>query len=191
MSYRACAWCGAPIGPLRRADVLFCSGRCRVANHRAGRCPRGLVDADRWVRWSRSKVPLTVDGRPASSTDPSTWTSWRQVRRSDVGVGAGFVLNGDGIVCVDIDHCLDGSQVLPWARDLVASLPETFVEVSPSGDGLHVWGRADVTSGRRVPVPGGTVEIYGTGRYITVTGRPWEGSKPVLADLTELIGQVM
>jgi hypothetical protein len=33
-----CSWCGDPFTPARR-DARYCSGRCRVAAHRAGRKP--------------------------------------------------------------------------------------------------------------------------------------------------------
>ena len=70
---------------------------------------------------------------------------------SSAGVGPGFVLNGDGIVCIDLDHCLTGRVLEPWAADILAACPGTYIEVSPSGDGLHIWGRAlDFDGGRRV-----------------------------------------
>jgi len=60
-------------------------------------------------------------------------------------------------------------------------MPTTYVEVSPSGDGLHVWGFATVDKGRR----SGGVEVYGSGRYITITGKRWRGSVASFADLTD------
>lgn len=140
------------------------------------------------MRYNERKVPLTAGGKPASSTDPGTWTSYREAAESKVGVGPGFVLNGDRIVCVDLDHCIERGKLAPWAAQLLASVSATYVEVSPSGDGLHIWGLGDVTRGRRLPVAGGgSLEIYGHGRYITVTGKRYGSCPRRLAELPEAI----
>lgn len=131
-----------------------------------------------------AKVPKQVNGRNASSTSPRTWASFSEVFESSVGDGVGFVLNGDGIVCVDLDHCLDARGVVtsPTARRVLELAGDTFVEVSLSGDGLHVWGRSSVPVGGCV---GDGVEVYGTGRYIAVTGQRFRGSE--LRDITRLV----
>lgn len=147
-----------------------------------------MQQADRWVRWDRSKRPIQSDtGLPASSTDPTTWSTYETAVGSNRGSGIGFVLNGDGIVCLDLDHCLVDGELVAWAADLLARCPRTFIEVSPSGDGLHVWGRGQVGRGRVHRRGAGQVEVYGTGRYITVTGVPWRGSVRELADLSSVI----
>lgn len=102
----------------------------------------------------------------------------------------GFVLNGDGIVCIDLDHCITDGGLDPWAATILASCPDTYVEVSPSGHGLHVWGLGDVPAGRVLAVIGGKVELYGSGRYLTVTEKPYAGAPSMLADLSALIAQV-
>ena len=136
-------------------------------------------------------MPLTVSGRPASSTDRSTWCSYRQAKASKVGAGVGFVLDGDGIVCLDIDHCIDeAGSVAAWAQRILDRVPATYVEVSPSGSGLHVFGFGDVAHGRRVRVEGGTVEVYGWGRYIAVTGRRHDGAPARLADISEAVASL-
>lgn len=101
----------------------------------------------------------------------------------------GFVLDGDGIACLDLDRCLtpDG-QVTGRAAEVLARVPHTYVEVSPSGTGLHVWGRAQVPHGRRLPQG---VEVYGTGRYIAVTGRRFGRCPSTLADLSEVVAWLL
>jgi primase-polymerase (primpol)-like protein len=135
---------------------------------------------------------MTIGGWPASSTKPSTWSTHAEVAASNVGVGPGFVLNGDGIVCIDLDHCLTDGVLEPWAKELLDLTPATYVEVSPSGDGLHIWGRASgFSGGRRLAWHGGMVEVYATERYLTVTERPFVGSLRRLADLSEVIGMIV
>lgn len=172
------------MSPLARGDSRYCSSRCRLAAHRALPA-RQLRDVPRWIRWSRTKVPLTAEGGAASSTDSSTWCDFDTAAASNVGVGVGFVLStADRIVCVDLDHCLDGKgRPKQWAADILASIPDTYVEVSPSGDGLHVWGLADVGKGRKC----GGVEVYGSGRYLTVTSKRWRHSRSTLTEIGDWI----
>lgn len=107
------------------------------------------------------------------------------------GVGLGFVLDGDGIACIDLDHCLADGVPDAATERLLSRLPRTFIEISPSGDGLHVWGVAEVRRGRRTVRGGVATEVYGTGRYITVTGRRFRNSPTRLADLTEVLAAII
>ncbi|MDQ4091900.1 MAG: hypothetical protein M3143_00290 [Actinomycetota bacterium] len=128
----------------------------------------------------------------ASSTDPSTWATFAEARRSLVGIGLGFVLNGDGIVCLDVDHCLDErGRLTEGAAALLDLAGTTYVEVSPSGKGLHVWGRAELTQGRRVSFRGQSVELYPSGRYMTVTGKQYLGSLSVLGDVSAAVAAAL
>lgn len=174
-----CERCGERLAVAGRGRTpRYCSPRCRVAAHRARhRLPRELTERARWVR-HEGKRPITVDGRPASSTDPSTWSTYREATRSKSGDGLGFVL-GDGVACLDIDHCLDGrGRPDARARAILARVPGAYVEISPSGRGLHIWGVAPEQPGRRHR----GYEVYSVGRYITVTGRVYRpGGLPDLS----------
>lgn len=154
--------------------------------------PGELRARHRWVRWQArtvrgrtTKTPLTTAGTPASVSAPTTWSSWDQATASPVGDGVGYVLvDGDGIVCIDLDHCLSGGVLAGWAAEVIDHLGTTYVEVSPSGDGLHVWGLAESRPGRRYRDGAGRyVELYARGRYVTVTGRRWMGSPSRLAPI--------
>lgn len=189
---RTCEQCGGPLALMARAHTVTCSPRCRKARSRAkSTLPDELTTRDRWVRRSATKVPLTSVGMAASSTDPRTWSTHKDAAASTAGVGLGFVLSDvDDVVCIDLDHCLNPltGRLAPWAVAIVRDAGTTYVEVSPSGDGLHIWGRADVRQGRRIRRPDGTaVEIYGTGRYITMTGRRHGSCPSILADLSAVI----
>ena len=147
--------------------------------------PVEMMDEPRWVRHHR-KVPIQVNGRAASSTNPATWTAYAVASSSTLGDGVGFVLNGDGIACVDLDHCLNGRRVEPWAAEILARCPRTYVEVSPSGTGLHVFGFATVGHGWRQ----GNVEVYDRGRYMTVTSKRFRSFPRVLADFSEFVSSL-
>lgn len=49
--------------------------------------------------------------------------------------------------------------------------PGAWIELSPSGEGLHIWGTTPVGPDRSAVIGGLKVEFYSTGRYITVTGK--------------------
>ena len=187
MTNRECEWCGAGLN-LARADARTCSTRCRVAAHRAAKkavdarnesIPEEIRALPRWVRWKSrrrgngaTKAPLTTAGRAASSTDPETWATYAEASASNHGDGLGFVLNGDGLACIDLDGVLDGDRMDPRAATLLAEVDPFHVERSPSGRGLHAWVRHGSPTGRRVYTrPDGLrVEWYTDGRYMTVTG---------------------
>lgn len=184
-----CEQCGGELPILARRHARYCSGRCRTAAYRARNpIPAEMRKRAQWVRRAASKMPLQVNGRAASSTDPATWTSYRQAQASEVGAGLGFVMNGTGIACIDLDHCLRGCEIASWAREILAGLPATYVEVSPSGTGLHVWCRGTVGHGRKVRCGAVCVEVYDRGRYVTVTGQRYGDAPSRLAeiDLTAL-----
>ncbi|MCC2031819.1 hypothetical protein [Microbacterium allomyrinae] len=168
---RECESCGRSITN-RNAQARYCSTRCRVAGHRAAKrqqLPLELTRRDRWVRWTPSKRPITVTGEPASSTDPTTWGSYQAARDSTVGAGLGFAL-GDGLGCIDIDHCLVDGELTAAAAAFLAAYAGHYIEISPSGTGLHIWGHRAEQPGRRYTVAGLPIEVYSTGRYMTVTG---------------------
>lgn len=172
---------------------LYCSTRCRVAAHRAApQLPAELTSRERWVRRDAGKRPVRVDnGRPAASTWRTSWTNYQAAVRSEYGVGLGYVLTAeDGVVCIDLDHCLDGGELAPWAAELLEACPPTFVEISPSGTGLHIWGRGRLDHGRVIRDGRRKVEAYGDGRYIAVTGHRWKGATNTLADLTAVLAAV-
>lgn len=165
---RRCGTCGNSIVS-RRSDAAFCSGACRVAAHRnSARLPREMTERDRWVRFDSKKRPLQTDGRLASSTDSSTWASYLDATRSTAGIGIGYVL-GDGIGCIDLDHCLNARTPTRPAQALIERYPDHYIEVSPSGNGLHIWGTAAPALGTKRTIDGLSIETYSTGRYITVT----------------------
>jgi hypothetical protein len=156
-----------------------------------------LAERPAWVCWHTikrngklTKPPFTPAGSPASSTDPTTWSSFDEcfiaafVEGRHHGVGR--VLTGeDGLVGIDLDDaCATDGAVAPWANRLVQIIP-TYWERSPSGSGLHAWCRAhwSIPGNRR-----GKVEVYASGRFLTITGDHLDGTPDTIAeaDLSEL-----
>lgn len=171
MERRQCEQCGSGIGLLREG-ARFCSAKCRVYASRRPKFPKRMIESDRWVRRNGRKVPLAINGRTASSIDPATWSSYLAARRSNVGVGLGFCLGG-GIGCWDFDHCIENGVLADWARAEIEAIESPlFIEVSQSGEGVHVFVEAREGPGWKIRDGVRCVEFYSTGRYIAVTGVP-------------------
>ncbi len=160
---RKCGRCGGGLDMLARADARFCSTRCRVAAHRASKLPVEM-SGRRWVR-ADGKRPITTSGRPASSTNPSTWSTLADARSSDVGDGFGVMLGG-GLGCYDLDHVTDDEVAAFLAR---VTEPVLLVERSVSGEGAHIFIAAEEASGWRRTVAGIHVERYSRARFIRTT----------------------
>ena len=115
------------------------------------------------------KIPLQPSGRPASSTNASTWTDYASAcaaYAAGQGHGIGVVLTGDGLCCIDIDHSIDANgELSPLALRAIAAC-RTWSEVSQSGAGIHIFGIA--TPGPAIKTP--AIELYSTHRFIALTG---------------------
>ena len=188
-----CDRCGGSLKG-KRAGARFCSKSCRNMFSRAQRSlPAEMREVDRWVGWKpvrrngrETKVPIQPNGRNASSTDPATWCGFDRVKSGRKG----FVL-GDGFGCVDFDHVIVDGVLDPVVAAWLDQCSATLVEVSPSGDGLHVWGKLPEARGHMFERDGVSVEIYSVGRYVTVTGERWAKSPSRLADLSGFVGLLM
>ena len=58
----------------------------------------------------------------------------------------------DPFAAIDLDHCRDAStgSIDSWAQKFLARSRGAYVEITPSGDGLRIWG-APSNSGSVVP----------------------------------------
>jgi primase-polymerase (primpol)-like protein len=159
--------------------------------------PDDLAELDRWVLWRQetrngrpTKVPHQPNGRRASSTAYTTWTTfdcalsaWRRNPQKYEGIGFAFSKE-DRFIGIDLDDALDGEcEVKSWARGIVERFADTYAEVSPSGKGLKIWARGSLPANLPgAQVGDGTIEMYDHARYFTVTGRPFRGSPLQIED---------
>ena len=158
--------------------------------------PDELTERPQWVCWryetrddKPTKVPYTPEtGRRASATDLMTWrnlidaiqclapemASSLDIPRYD---GIGFVLSsGDPYVGIDLDDCRnpETGELAEWAQKIIDRVRDGYIEVSPSGTGVHVITRGTVRgSGKTQKKMGsGKVEMYSRERFLTITGVP-------------------
>jgi len=180
---RTCEHCDKELAKWRSSRARFCSVRCRVSRHRANnRLPKDLTTRNCWVRRDEKKRPLTVTGRLASVSSRDGWTTYQDAKASPAGVGMGFVLDGSGVGVIDLDHAFTSAGVLhPWAAEVLAQNPDTFTEISQSGNGIHIWGYMAPRRGQRLR-DGRNIEVYSTGRYMAL-GTPRRGTKAELKPL--------
>ena len=143
------------------------------------RIPFELIQYKQWVLWRKAevngratKIPISPwTGKAAASDRPRTWSSYRHARyachlyQCD---GVGFVFTDADPFCgIDLDHCLDNDgTVAPAALDWIKRFG-SYAEISPSGTGVHILIKANLSGGGRRT---GRVEMYDSGRYFTITG---------------------
>ena len=156
--------------------------------------PEDLAAFDHWAGWrwefrggKWTKVLVNAaSGRRASSTDPSTWTTFEQAvqhARKNALPGVGFVFTGSPFAGVDLDACRnpETGYVERWAAEIVTEA-NSYSEVSPSGTGVKVFVRGTLPPGRRRK---GNIEMYDSGRFFTVTGHRLPGMPAVVGERTE------
>lgn len=148
-----------------------------------------IQDGKRWIVWKSekvagrlTKVPYSVTGKKASSTDETTWTTYKAAKAAYKAPGSKFA--GIGVIFtpaktllgIDIDHVLDdkGELLLEHAKEIEALIlaADTYTEISPSGTGLHLYIALDaplsLIANRHAPY-----EAYTAGRFFTYTERSY------------------
>jgi putative DNA primase/helicase len=147
--------------------------------------PDELRIKDQFVAWREedrdgdpTKVPYSIRGGRASSTNPETWAPFETAiayaeEHSMSGVGFVFT-EDDPYAGIDIDKCRNAEtgEIEPWARKIVAAF-DSYTEVSPSGTGLHIFVKATLPGRNNRKGP---VEMYESRRYFTLTGEHLDGT---------------
>ena len=151
--------------------------------------PECLRDLEQWVCWKiileegqERKVPINPkSGAFASTTKPSTWTSFAQAlqrfQTNDGLSGIGFVFTAeDPYAGIDLDRCLDETKAFLWGEEIVNDF-SSYTEVSPSGRGVKLFLKASKPPrvGCQIdhvgPKGDGKIEVYDQARFFTLTGQ--------------------
>lgn len=172
--------------------------------------PATMRQAKRWAPWRAEwneskqkyvKIPHRAE-RPEfglSNKSAVGWVTFDQAMAAyravpDKFAGVGYLMTGPhGVTGVDLDHCVEGGQVAPWAQEVAAKL-DSYTEISPSGTGLHIMVAGDVPVDWMNHDQG--IEVYGgnAARFLCVTGCRIDGSPlelraPRVGALDALAGQ--
>ena len=182
---------GAP--PSARAGV---PAPPRVLSPNFAAMPTELTPMKNWVLWRYlppkskggkwRKVPSQPNGKPASTTDRSTWNHFDRCCEAYAQggfSGIGFVFDGDpdenGLVYAGVDFdseafAGEGSiRVAEWVDRL-----GSYVERSVSGRGLHAITKANLLASG---ISHGGIEVYTTKRYFAMTGHTEGVVRPIVA----------
>lgn len=152
--------------------------------------PDQLTERPQWVCWryeerdgKMTKAPYTTTGLRASTTDLLTWTTCAMAYRHYQDGhcdGIGFVFSSaDPFVGIDLDDCRNPETgvLAAWAQKIISRVQEGYIEISPSGTGVHIIVEGSVRGGgrsrRKVRVGDevvGEIEMYARERFFTITG---------------------
>ncbi|MFC4986624.1 hypothetical protein [Saliphagus infecundisoli] len=139
---------------------------------------------NQWVSWryeqnKEKKAPINPDtGGYASTNKPDTWGTYQKATKrveSDNLDGIGFVLTEDDpYSLIDLDGCRDPQtgELDEYAEKIIEKL-DCYVEISPSGTGLHIYVRGEKPAGYSNT---DSVEIYESDFYTTITGNHLNGT---------------
>ena len=153
------------------------------------RVPDELKRQPRWVCWRlvekngrKTKMPVcAATGKMASSTDASTWCAFDAAVAAAARLGAsgiGFVFGPDrAYTGLDLDHVMRDGYLSAEYRWVVED-SDTYCEVSPSGDGLHLFFKGPKPAGAD-RCRKGPVEMYDHDRFFTVTGNSFGVPRPI------------
>lgn len=131
-----------------------------------------------WVLWKLeqrgerlTKVPFRPNGLHASSTNSETWSSFEEAveayqRGGYQGLGVMIV---PPVIFLDFDHCVnDDGRLDDRGQFALETFGGTFIEVSQSGRGLHVFTLGNLQ--RNFKNSKQNVEGYSCRRFAALTG---------------------
>jgi AAA domain len=158
----------------------------------------------RWTQrlngsWQKPPFQALQPDRHASTSEPSTWTNYTtalatvQAGRAD---GLSYILTGDDpFGAIDLDHCrcTVTNSIDVWAQNYLQAAIHTYSEVTPSGEGIRIWGIADGDPLNRkftLEIDGKTIaaELFRcTNKALTITGCTLDPAVRELGDINKVI----
>jgi hypothetical protein len=152
----------SPGPPLGVGAMNTCNTKPITHQKNLAKLPKALaplIERPQWCVWRWTQKP---DGkwqkppfvalqpeRHASTNDPNTWADYAtalatvQAGRAD---GLSYILTKDDpFGAFDLDHCrcLVTYSIDVWAQNYLQAAVNTYQEVTPSGEGVRIWGFAN------------------------------------------------
>lgn len=144
--------------------------------------PTEMAHLEQWVLWRAEKlkdkdeygkVPYQLIEIPASSVNPSSWSSFdKTIQKLYDYDGVGFVLTkDDDYICLDLDDIHIDSETYEPLTDIAKEVMEkTWWEVSPSGTGVHAYFKGTLPDEVKRKNKSEHLELYSHSRFMTFTG---------------------
>ena len=144
------------------------------------------------VDGQRKKPPFNPNTHQgANPTDPRTWGTLETTLiavASGRYQGIGFMLSRSPFSGIDLDYCIEGGTLNPWAKVIIEAM-DTYTEYSPS------WNKATGTGGVHLLVEGkppgskkaGNIEVYGEKHYLTITTNHLPGTPTTINSRQEAL----
>lgn len=139
-----------------------------------------------WKRETRKGSPTKVaynpqSGRKAHVDRPQDFVDFQTaVKYAKSYSGLGIRVSGR-LGMVDLDHCFTADKkLMPWAADVTAHCQNAYIEISPSGAGLHMaflLPNGFVYDTDAYYIKKGNIEFYcenATNRFMTMTGNVYQ-----------------
>lgn len=141
--------------------------------------PAEMKALQRFVGWRKeelngkvAKLPFSlIDGMAIGWNQPDRWLGYDKAIAMNKSLG--LVLDDDGIICVDLDHAISKAGLIPMAKDIVEAFKGTYMELSQSCQGIHIFCKGKIADNLIRPSDG--IEIYKNNRYIALTGNVGDG----------------
>lgn len=167
--------------------------------------PEELRNLHCWCVWrfeddhgpKPTKVPYNANTfRLVDVTDPSGWMRFEDAIKAKLNgyekafhhnddvretgfSGIGFIFHeSQNLTFIDLDHTKGDNVASERQANVYKEFGESYSDISPSGQGLHIIIKGKVPAGRRRSF----IEIYSSGRYATMTGNiyPNTHTKPII-----------
>lgn len=143
--------------------------------------PEDMKALKRFIGWRKerrkdnvAKLPFSlIDGQGIGWNKPDRWLDFEAAK--DKNQPLGFVLKDeDHIICVDLDQAIVDGRLTAMAESIVEAFTGTYMELSQSGQGIHIFCKGKLLDNIIKPSEG--IEIYKSNRYIALTGDIGDGS---------------
>jgi primase-polymerase (primpol)-like protein len=142
--------------------------------------PEEMKVLKRFMGWRKekrnekiAKIPFSlIDRQGMGWNNPDRWLDFEKAK--DKNQALGFVLTEeDNIICVDLDQSIVDSHLIAMAKEIVEAFKGTYMELSQSGEGIHIFCKGKLLDNIIRPSEG--IEIYKNNRYIALTGDVGKG----------------
>jgi len=173
------------------------------SNIRPENIPNELKAIPHWILWGYRekdgniiKVPIDPKtGAWINAHDPKNWLTFEEAIKysKELKLGIGFDFTKDlGYVFIDMDHVYKNGIIEDPRIKSITENADTFIEISPSGEGLHLFFKCPKFDFGSTKIEGLPIEVYDKARFTTFTGMPFGELKPIREiepeDLKKLLG---